>query len=138
MKVFDTILKMIHIDGLRQKVQELPLQKKPFLFIVLALLIIFATSGIIIGIATIKRGDANTLGRSKVYTPIPETLVFMHPLLPPADTPFPDDYLLFRKQRKIWDNAEAQQWFTPPTDSMLEQLHSSNNAMIHNLLETAP
>jgi hypothetical protein len=136
MKLFDIIAEKIDIIGLRENIKNLLSRKKrPLLFIVLGLLIVFTISGIIV--IAVGSGTPNTAARTTSRT-VGAPLLFMHPPLPPAESSVPDDYLLYRTRRSFWDTKEAGQWFTPPNSAMLEQLHSANSAMIHNLLEAAP
>jgi hypothetical protein len=45
---------------------------------------------------------------------------------------------LFRPRVKRWSEEEAEQWFTQPNEVMFEQLHAANNALIQNMLDSAP
>ncbi|MDR1785600.1 MAG: hypothetical protein LBR23_03950 [Spirochaetaceae bacterium] len=113
---------------------------RPFTLWVLALLLVFALSGVIVIFA--RRGktpDFESPPQAQPQASQPEApLVFMHPLLPPAQYAFPDDYRLFRPRRDRWTREEAQEWFTSPDGPMLEQLHEANTRIIDTLLEAAP
>ena len=72
------------------------------------------------------------------FIPIERQVVLQDSLYLPEQPSLSDDYVLHREGVQHWDDDEINQWFTVPSDSMLQDLAESNKKIISNILEVAP
>jgi hypothetical protein len=115
-------------------------QKNRQMFSVIGLLAVFVAAAIVLLVAGVDKTDE--AAKTAVRENIP--LIFMHEPLPPGEsTPFAQsfadgDFRLFRARTRQWSAEEARSLWTAPDETMIEQLHDANAALIRNVLESAP
>ena len=106
-------------------------EKNHTLFIgVLALLLVIILFSTVLMLARPK--DKNT-GTAVTINP-DITQPFVLPEVPSMN----EDYYLSRPKNEVWDEEEAEKWFTIPDNAMMQQLEHDNNRLINNLLEASP
>jgi hypothetical protein len=127
------------LDALREKIAATvnPGHKKTFAVVTAGILVLLALSGFII--VAVQSGNAppRSAKQKRVKNSPEKTYTVLHPILPPVPAE-QHDYLLFRSRRQQWDEQDAAQWYTAPTEAMMDQLHVSNNSLINNLLDSVP
>lgn len=60
------------------------------------------------------------------------------PFVLPKEPSMNEEYYLSRPKNRVWDEEEAEKWFTIPDSAMMNQLENDNNRLIKNLLEASP
>lgn len=78
---------------------------------------------------------------SKKSKPKPEEkheIVLTEDLVIPDGPNLPEDYNIARKNKEKWDEKEAKQWFSVPSQNEIDDLEKSNDKMIDEIIGVAP
>lgn len=126
------------IDTVKEKIQDLIdkctefYEENPKRFIIIASSIVAVLLLLIILCAS---GSSKKDKKTKTYI---EKLELSEKLIVPDGPVLPKDYNYTRKTKDKWTEAEADEWFTTPTESEIEALSKSNDAIVNEIIGAAP
>lgn len=78
------------------------------------------------------------LKKSKTKPEEKQEIVLTEDLVIPDGPNLPEDYNIARKNKEKWDEKEAKQWFSVPSQNEIDDLEKSNDKMIDEIIGVAP
>lgn len=60
------------------------------------------------------------------------------PLIMPDEPGIADSFKYYREQKHEWSKEDVDKWFTPPDDSMINEIEEANDTIISDILGVAP
>lgn len=76
--------------------------------------------------------------KSKAKPKETQEIVLTEDLVIPDGPNLPEDYNIARKNKDKWDEKEAKQWFSVPSQNEIDDLEKSNDKMIDEIIGVAP
>lgn len=76
--------------------------------------------------------------KSKAKPEEKQEIVLTEDLVIPDGPNLPEDYNIARKNKEKWDENEAKQWFSIPSQNGIDDLEKSNDKMIDEIIGVAP
>lgn len=76
--------------------------------------------------------------KSKAKLEEKQEIVLTEDLVIPDGPNLPEDYNIARKNKEKWDENEAKQWFSVPSQNEIDDLEKSNDKMINEIIGVAP
>ncbi len=76
--------------------------------------------------------------KSKAKLEEKQEIVLTEDLVIPDGPNLPEDYNIARKNKEKWDENEAKQWFSVPSQNEIDDLEKSNDKMIDEIIGVAP
>lgn len=78
-------------------------------------------------------------GKKKEPVEVPGTVLELtEPLIIPDGPELPKDYTASRTPKDKWSEAEAQEWFTIPSQKEIDSLSKANDNLINEITGAAP
>ena len=122
---------MIDFSGIISDIQDYFSQNKKRTLVLCAILVFMTVSAIVILSRTMP-----VPGKEKKKAQ--RTLVLDESLVPPKGPEIPDGYITARTTKDKWDDEEIKEWFTEPDKAELDNLASSNDRIIEDIIGAAP
>lgn len=76
--------------------------------------------------------------KSKAKPEEKQEIVLTEDLVIPDGPNLPEDYNIARKNKEKWNEKEAKQWFSVPSQNEIDDLEKSNDKMIDEIIGVAP
>ncbi len=132
---FSFITENEKLSELKEKITEsnvyaLIQENKMLSILVLSLVVLLIILLLLISISTSK-----TNKKDKPYS---EPLILTEPILSPKNKELDSTYTITRETKEQWEQSEAQQWFTVPSEKELDSLSKTNDKLINDILGATP
>lgn len=122
---------MIDFSDVVSEIQDYLSQNKKRTLVLCTLLIFMTVSAIVI----LSRSMPTSVKEKKKPQ---RSLVLDESLVPPKGPEVPDGYITARRTADKWNAEEINKWFTEPDKAELDNLASSNDRIIEDIIGAAP